>query len=403
MADLIVWLGSEIVGTLVSGGRRSAVFRPLGPGIGLSVGAPDDGTPWTTEFTRAWFENVLPEEEPRTRIAARFGLRPEDTWGLLGEIGWECAGAVAVLPAGVTPAPDTYEPLTDNEVWARLSELPSRPYDRDAAVRMSLGGGQNKLLLARRGDGWEMPIDGAASTHILKPEPIHHPGLAVAEGWSLAVAAAATPAAEAEVLTNGRQSPVLSVRRFDRSVAPSGSVQREHQEDFCQVLGLAPEIKYASHPINPRLPSYQRIAAALERRASDPAAELGHLLEQTTVNLALGNTDAHAKNHSVFHPRSGVISLTPLYDVAPTLAFIDQRHVALPIAGKFVLADITRDHLVREASSWGMPAAIARATVDRVLDAMIRTGLPLADAAYPSLDPRIRDVATTQVMRLARS
>lgn len=403
MAELIVWLGSEIVGELATTGRRSAVFRPARAGIGLSVGTPDDGTPWAPEFTRAWFENVLPEEEPRARIAARFGLRSDDTWGLLEQIGWECAGAVAVLPPGRTPLSGSYEPLSDDGFWLRMAELPARPYDRDAAVRMSLGGGQNKLLLARRLDGWEMPIDGAPSTHILKPEPAHHPGLAVAEAWSLKVASAATHAAQADIIVADGQAPVLSVTRFDRELAPDGTVTRIHQEDFCQILGLAPEIKYASHPVNPRLPSYARIAAALERRTSEPREELLRLLEQTTVNLAMGNTDAHAKNHSVVHERSRAVWLTPIYDVAPTMAFIDQRHFALPVAGKFVIADCTRDHLVREARSWGVPERAAAATVGRVLDAMLGEGIPSADAAFPSLDERIRGVALASITRLAGS
>lgn len=403
MADLIVWLGSEIVGALVTTGRRSAVFRPARAGIGLSVGTPDDGTPWTPEFTRAWFENVLPEEEPRARIAARFGLRSDDTWGLLEQIGWECAGAIAVLPPDMKPGSGSYEPLSDDDFWLRMAELPSRPYDRDAAVRMSLGGGQNKLLLARRLNGWEMPIDGAPSTHILKPEPAHHPGLAVAEAWSLKVAAVATHAAQAEVIVTDGQAPVLSVTRFDRELAPDGTVTRIHQEDFCQILGLAPELKYASHPVNPRLPSYARIAAALERRTSEPREELLRLLEQTTVNLAMGNTDAHAKNHSVVHERGRAVWLTPIYDVAPTMAFIDQRHLALPVAGKFVIADCTRDHLVREARSWGVPERAAAATVGRVLDAMLGEGIPSADAAFPSIDERIRGVALVSITRLAGS
>ncbi len=155
--------------------------------------------------------------------------------------------------------------------------------------------------------------------------------------------------------------------------------------------------------MNPRLPSYARIAAALKRRTSEPREELLRLLEQTTVNLAMGNTDANAKNHSVVHERSRAVWLTPIYDVAPTMAFIDQRHFALPVAGKFVIADCTRDHLVREARSWGVPERAAAATVGRVLDAMLGEGIPSADAAFPSLDERIRGVALASITRLAGS
>jgi serine/threonine-protein kinase HipA len=193
------------------------------------------------------------------------------------------------------------------------------------------------------------------------------------------------------------------VVRFDRQVTASGWVARTHQEDFCQVLGLAPEIKYASHPVNPRLPSLARIASALARRAGDPAGQLIRLLEQATVSVAIGNTDAHAKNYSVFHRPGAGVELTPIYDVAPTHAFIDQRHAALPVAGKFVLADITQEDLVREATAWGVPERIARSTVARTIEAMLDEGIAAADGAHPQIEPRIRTAAIATIRRLAAS
>jgi serine/threonine protein kinase HipA of HipAB toxin-antitoxin module len=34
----------------------------------------------------------------------------------------------------------------------------------------------------------------------------------------------------------------------------------------------------------------------------------------------VGNTDAHAKNHSLLHHRDGTVTLAPHYDVAPRAA-----------------------------------------------------------------------------------
>ena len=399
----MVWLGDQAVGEIRAAGRRSAQFFPARPRIGLAIGAPDDGSPWPADFTRAWFENLLPEEEPRTRIAARFGLRADDTWGLLERIGWECAGAISVLPQGHTPQSGSYQALTDEEVWKRIDELPARPYDSDAAVRMSLGGGQSKLLLARYGERWRLPLDGAPSTHILKPEPIYHPGLALAEAWALRVAAAATSAAEAKVMVAEGHLPTLMVTRFDRAIDLDGSIRRTHQEDMCQVLGIPPEIKYAEHPENDRHPSYARFAAVLERGAFEPRVELIRLLEHVTVNLALGNTDAHAKNTSVFRDRSGGLRLTPMYDLAPTLAFINQRHFGMSVAGKFMITEITRDHLVREARVWGVPKRLARAAVDRTLDALRTTGVRAGDDEYPAIRGDVRAIALEQIERLARA
>ena len=53
---------------------------------------------------------------------------------------------------------------------------------------MSLGGARSKLILAWFDGAWRQPIDGAPSTHILKPEPPRLPELAAAEAWALRLA-----------------------------------------------------------------------------------------------------------------------------------------------------------------------------------------------------------------------
>jgi serine/threonine-protein kinase HipA len=399
--DLVVLLHDRPVGAIRRAGRRSARFHPNVDGGELAVGAPAGAEPWTPDFTRAWFENLLPEEEPRARIAARFGLRPEDTWGLLERIGWECAGAVAVIPEGMDRPDGSYLPLDDEGVWNRLDELPARPLDGDSGVRMSLGGGQSKLLLTQRDGQWLLPQDGAPSTHILKPEPPYFQGLALAEAWALAIARGATLAADATVMVKEGHQPTLVVRRFDRTI-DGDAIVRIHQEDACQALGLPPERKYADPPARRGQPSLVAIAALLTKRAADPVVELVRLLEQVTVNVAIGNTDAHAKNMSIFHDDDGTVRLTPAYDVSPTRPFIAQRYFALSIGGKFVLDDISRGHLVEEASTWGIPIDVAQGSVESTLNAMSRA-IEAADAAFPAVRRDVRSLALDRLERLRAS
>ena len=99
---------------------------------------------------------------------------------------------------------------------SRLDALPRVVSPIDHAVRLTLGGVQNKLLLARLGDRWHLPIDGATSTHILKPEPERYPGLAVAEAWSLAVVSAVTKTAKAPDCGKYRSDISSAIPRADR-------------------------------------------------------------------------------------------------------------------------------------------------------------------------------------------
>lgn len=399
MADrLEVWLGGQRVGAL-SRGRRSGMQFTAEPGSPIFSVAIREPADWTPARATAWFEGLLPEGEMRARIAARFGVADSDSFGLLEAIGWECAGAISVLPEGLGPPTGTYRALTDEQIGQRLDALPGRPLDDDAALRASLGGVQSKLVLTRRDGAWFEPLDGAPSTHILKPEPEIWPGIVAAEAWALAVGAAATSAAEAEVRTDLGSRPVIVVRRFDRRAGEP--IARIHQEDLCQMVGLPPSAKYAEPPPKPWKPSWQMLAAALLARSVDPPAELDRLLRQLTVNLALGNADAHAKNLAVLHLGDGLITLSPMYDVVPTLAFIPrQRLVSLPVGGRYRLADIGADQVVAEARAWGIPERIAWSTIEATIDA-IRAGIPAADAKVSSVPEAVRAVVVAQVERLA--
>lgn len=118
-----------------------------------------------------FFDGLLPEGEIRRMIAHDFGLDERDVFGLLEALGRDCAGALVLLPEGEQPLVQGLpEPVSEEEVARRLRELRFHPLGVDQRVRVSLAGMQEKLLLARRtAGGWGLPVDGAPSTHILKP------------------------------------------------------------------------------------------------------------------------------------------------------------------------------------------------------------------------------------------
>lgn len=388
---LVVWLNSDVVGTLETDKAGVVRYVPSSSQL-LSAASAGSGT-WSPELTLNWFEGLLPEGDRRRRLAGRFGVLENDTFGLLAEVGWECAGAVSILPEGHTPHDGSHEIVPDSVVGDHLDALPSLAGTEDSEIRVSLGGQQDKLLLARFDDKWAIPKDGAPSTHILKPEIARYPGSADAEGWALAVSAAVTATSEAYVSRDLAARPVLVVTRYDRLVDAQG-IARLHQEDLCQALGLPPSSKYDEGG-NRAHPTFRELAQILLERADDPPAELERLLQQLTLSIAIRNADLHGKNLSIVYAPTGLASLAPAYDVMTTTAFLPaQQHAGLTVAGKYKLSEIGTDHLVAEAKSWGIPERRAGDEIARVLS-LIPDAVTAATDRFPEAPHKVRSETAT--------
>jgi serine/threonine-protein kinase HipA len=119
-----------------------------------------------------------------------------------------------------------------------------------------------------------------------------------------------------------------------------------------------------------------------------------------TFTVAIGNTDAHLRNHSFLHG-TGTLSLAPVYDAAPTVQFAGKRDLALWVGGQAVLAVVTRGHIAREVASWGMETDEAAEVVDVTLQ---RTADALSKAAQatPEVPRSVVEACEARVERLLR-
>lgn len=406
-----VWLRGRHVGTLERTRRGNATFRfdeelvdthrglPL-----LSVALPVQAAPFDAEQTRCWFTGLLPEDRQLDEVRRRFNLQSASYLDVLREIGWECAGAVVVAPDDVQPSEGGLKPLSATELAERLAALPRHPYDDNEALRVSLGGFQAKLLATRVDDGWALPIGGAVSTHILKPQPAEaYPGLVEAEAWGMAVAARVTETAKTWLLRLNGAPVTLVAERFDRR-DDDGRAERLHQEDAAQAMGIAPERKYATGQSGAKSdPSLAKIANLLDRYAEAPRVELRRLVEQLTVNVALGNTDAHAKNYGILHQTDRTIALSPMYDVVPARVINPgMLEMGLRVDATLRIDRVTGEKLLNEATTWGMGSRLARTYVGDAL-AKLRLAIDEVGELLPSADPQLGTSAARAVDHLSRT
>lgn len=403
--ELAVWLYGDHVASIERHRREprltytdAALERyPLGTPL-LTLALPVATRTYPQAVVRSFLDGLLPEGEARRAIARDVGESPNDTYGLIRALGRDCAGAVVIQPADEPPPPSptttTAEPLASEEIESLVRDLRSAPLGAGGRVRISLAGMQEKLVLTRMPNGqWGRPIDGTPSTHILKPEVAAYPATVENEAFCMRVAKhLGLPAAEVDTtVIAGRK--LLVVERYDRDVAADGTVQRIHQEDFCQALGIPPEAKYEEDGG----PSLSRLAGILATVATPDS--LLRLLGAIVLNSLLGNGDAHAKNFSLLHQRSGAIELSPLYDLLSTLHYGDDR-LAMYVDNVHRTSRVTRVRILAEATKWGMTRAVASEMIDDLLSRAGDAVIAARDET-PGLPDGLAATVTQQLKRVA--
>jgi serine/threonine-protein kinase HipA len=254
---LDVYRQNDLAGHLMQDDGGDMTFQDAGswletPGaIPLSQSLPLRRERFRRKECRGFFGGILPEQSKRETIARNLGISARNDYAMLERIGGECAGAVTFLPEGDT-MPERhygYRELLNGELAATLKELPRRPLlAGEKGIRLSLAGAQDKLAVRIEGGAICLPLGGAPSTHILKPNVDRFEGVVFNEAFCMQLAAAAGLPAAAIETRRVDDLDFLLVERYDRRhrTAADGSVgvERLHQEDFCQALGIVSEQKY---------------------------------------------------------------------------------------------------------------------------------------------------------------
>jgi serine/threonine-protein kinase HipA len=403
-SELSVWLYGSRVATIDQDRRRPRLAytdvaqRLYAPGTPLlSLSLPIRSERFGQSTVRPFLDGLLPEGEARRIIAREVKVPAEDTYGLIEALGRDCAGAIVIAPneeAAPPPASTlSAEPLEDEELGLLVRDLKSAPLGVGGRVRISLAGVQEKLLLTLIPDGrWGRPVDGTPSTHILKPEIAAYPNTVENEVFCMRVATQlGIPSANVEMM-NIADRKLIVVERYDRVIHEDGSVERIHQEDLCQATGTRPEEKYQEDGG----PSLKRVAGIVD--ATCPRESLEVLLRIVTLNVLVGNGDAHAKNYSLVHERSGALHLAPVYDVMCTLAYGDDR-MAMTVDGVHRTDRVTKKRLIAEGSSWGLPPTRCREIVDDVVDRAL-DAIEAAQDEVPGVPSSIIDVVQRQLAQL---
>jgi serine/threonine-protein kinase HipA len=329
---LEVYLGLRHVGTLSRENGRLA-FRYDRQWLDdtgshpLSLSLPLREAPFADAETRTWFGNLLPEGDFLNAVARRLGRSTGDVFGLLVDLGGECAGAVSLLPPGESPLEaGHYQRLCADELYALVSASPPLPLlAGEAGVRLSLAGAQNKVPVYVDDSGIHMATGTLATTHILKPPiraAIALPHTVENEAFCMQLAGKVGLIVPQALVSAVRDRSFYMVERFDRRRS-QGRIERLHQEDFCQALGVEANLKYEESGG----PSHADIWRLLRNHSAAPAVDGRQLLRWIGFNFLIGNADAHGKNIALLYGEDGSVRLAPFYDLLCTAVYpeLDQR------------------------------------------------------------------------------
>ena len=350
--------------------------------------------------SRAFFENLLPPEVVLRKLEKILHHDRRNTFAFLKELGGDCAGAISLCPEDVElgSADDSIRELSEDEADEILRALPERPLLQGLVegYRISVAGAQDKLVARVRSGHLALPLYGAASTHIVKPEMSICRGSVENECFCQRLAARlGIAAAKASILDVKSRAYYVS-ERYDRELG-DGSVRRILQEDFCQAMGVPAEEKYESDGG----PSAVRCFCFL-RDAGFGFSALAGFVDALAFNFIVGNADAHAKNFSLLY-RDGKASLAPLYDTLSTAAYPNLTpRMAMSIGGARDFDDVNAASFDAFAMKCDINPKFVRDRIARLSDGLASVmddvATELSDSGHPS--PLYKDIATQSQHRL---
>lgn len=330
---LNVYFEKTKCGILSSTDNRGIIFcytdeylqNPFAKAISISL--PLQKEEFSQKQCLPFFSGLLPEEYTRKKVADYLHISELSTIKLLEAIGKECAGVITItnqtedvdlLKTEYEIKSSNYQKLSKEDLEKYVQDIPIKPFIKaDDKLRLSLAGAQEKLSLAYFDNSWYLPLNGAPSTHILKPtREGSFSSLAKNEFNCMQLAKKCGLNVAQVKLEKIANKDVLIITRYDRIIKNS-KITRLHQEDMCQALGIMSEKKYQADGG----PSIKTIYELIKEKLVLPIIDLQYFLQYVIFNYLIGNCDAHAKNYSFLYDKNGNARLAPLYDVVSTKEF----------------------------------------------------------------------------------
>lgn len=373
MRRLAVFAGDQLVGHLQESQQSELLFNYAlnwlsnPKAIALSTNLPLTEQTFTGDAVTAFFENLLPEGDVLTFISQAAQISQGNIFGLLERFGGDTAGAFSILPDGMEPKGEPhYLPVTSEAIKAWFERSRGIPLDISGEqARMSLSGAQDKMTVFIDAQGsLSIPLGVAPSSHIIKPSIQHRqdiPQTAINE--ALVMALAERIGMQVAKIRYAAELTAAIIARYDRIIDADGHLQRLHQNDLCQILGIPSGKKYEAEGG----PSLKACFEAVLSRSSQPALDKKRLIEWVIFNVLVGNMDGHAKNLSLM-TQGKRTQLAPFYDLVCTAVY---PHLSQKLAFKIGGENRPKWLMARHWQRFAEDIAVKPGFIDKLLAEMI--------------------------------
>lgn len=359
---LNVFLFNTLAGYLFSTADRGVVFAYdedyiNNNGMPLSLSLPLQKEEFSQKKCMPYFSGLLPEGMIRNRISEYLHISESSTIKFLQALGGECSGTVSFYNSEDeinSPkqnwefSEENYIPFSNENLYTLIKESKNKPMllgSKD--LRLSLAGAQEKISLAYFNDTWHLPKNGAPSTHILKPTRSGELStMAQNEFFCMNLAEKLNLPVPTTQILEMEDLSVFVCQRYDRKFdSEKGTIQRIHQEDFCQALGIMNDIKYQADGG----PSFKDCFNLIQEKFSDKLEQINIFLKSILFNYLIGNCDSHGKNFSLMFEDSK-IKLSPLYDLVSTTVYPSlTTKMAMKLGSNYEIEKITRNDFFKQA------------------------------------------------------
>ena len=345
----------------------------------ISFNLPLQEKPFSSRKVKIFFCNLLPEEDLRKRLSKKYGVSEDNYFGFLEKIGGECAGALSVIPKNYSPSQSSsYQALSHQELNSMIDNRMIRPLimARDD-IRMSLAGAQDKLPVFFEKNHLYLPIGFKPSSHILKPPSSVWPDTVINEMFCMTLAKRAGLNVPAVTIYNTDKHLCYLIERYDR-IMKNQTLNRIHQEDFCQALGLMPSQKYQADGSHVSL---KKCFEFIKTQSSYPQADIIQMIKWVLFNFTIGNCDAHAKNLSLLIHKNGAYKLAPFYDILSTQFYNHSKKMAMKIGGDDSIKGMEKHRWEKFAKEISIPPSLLRELI-----------LELNQSIQKNIEPLVQEI-----------